>query len=502
MRTRTAVLLVFMLLAAGLVSSATRASAQTAEEQARRRFATGRDSLQNRRYQEALRDFRAVADDYKDTSVADDALLEIARYELEVGNSLQRSQEALDRLLKEHKDSDSAPMAHLLVGRVAMARGRTQADIDAAIGSFSRVEGLFPRSDAVPEALYYKGEVFRLVDRHTEAIPHYRDVTLRYPRTLWAARAHIGLSLTLARTGNALAAIDELQRVRLRFPDSPEADRAERLLTILYRLYVLPTTGVAPYQWSTKTLAGPAGRLRDILNLTMSPGDDLAATNDLGTLVFEAGKTAPTMVRHAPAYSAYYSRLGRLVIAGKGVLRVDPSTAIPLAAPQVAKPPRPLGELRAAVGLSTGDVLVSDGDTKSVLQFSESGKYIGEFSKTDASRLVVNQLDHVAMLDRESVWVTIVDRDRKTLLHVGPRGQGFEFKNPVDIAFDAFGHLYVLDRGSFTVWVFTPDGKLRTQFTLAEKAPGAFARARTLTLDSAGRLFIFDERAEAVRIYR
>jgi sugar lactone lactonase YvrE len=158
--------------------------------------------------------------------------------------------------------------------------------------------------------------------------------------------------------------------------------------------------------------------------------------------------------------------------------------------------------MHAAVGLSTGDVLVSDGDTRSVLQFSDAGKYIGEFSKTDASRLVVNQLDHVAMLDREARSVAIIDRDRRPLQHIGPRGQGYEFKNPVDIAFDAFGHLYVLDRGSFTVWVFTPDGKLRTQFTLAEKAPGAFARARALTVDSAGRLFIFDERAEAVRVYR
>ena len=502
MRTPTAVLLVFTLLAAGSVGSATRASAQSAEEQARRRFATGLDSLQNRRYQEALRDFRAVADDYKDSSVADNALLEIATYELEIGNSLQRAQEALDRLLKEHKDSDSAPMAHLLVGRVAMARGRTQADIDAAIGSFSRVEGMFPRSDAVPAALYYKGEVFRLVDRHAEAILEYRDVTLRYPRTPWAARAHIGLSLTLVRTGDALAAIEEDQRVRSRFPDLPEAARAAALLTILHRLYVLPAAGAPPYQWSTRTVAGPTGRLRDVLGLTMSPRDELAATNDLGTLVFEAGKLAPTMVGQAPAYSAYYSRLGRLVIAGKGVLRVDASTSVPLATPQVAKPPRPLGELRAAVGLSTGDVLVSDGDTKSVLQFSDSGKYIGEFSKTDASRLVVNQLDHVAILDRESASVAILDRDRRSLQHIGPRGQGYEFKNPVDVAFDAFGHLYVLDRGSLTVWVFTPDGRLRTQFTLAEKAPGAFARARALTVDSAGRLFIFDERAEAVRVYR
>jgi hypothetical protein len=41
-----------------------------------------------------------------------------------------------------------------------------------------------------------------------------------------------------------------------------------------------------------------------------------------------------------------------------------------------------------------------------------------------------------------------------------------------------------------------------TTFTIEEKSPGAFAKARALGVDSAGRLYIFDEKAKRIGVYQ
>ena len=50
--------------------------------------------------------------------------------------------------------------------------------------------------------------------------------------------------------------------------------------------------------------------------------------------------------------------------------------------------------------------------------------------------------------------------------------------------------------------MFGPKNRLITTFTIAEKTPGAFTRARALGLDAAGRLYIFDERVKRIQVYQ
>ena len=50
--------------------------------------------------------------------------------------------------------------------------------------------------------------------------------------------------------------------------------------------------------------------------------------------------------------------------------------------------------------------------------------------------------------------------------------------------------------------MFGPRNRLITAFTLAEKSPGAFTRARSMGLDAAGRMYIFDERVKRIQVYQ
>jgi outer membrane protein assembly factor BamD (BamD/ComL family) len=179
-------------LAAGLVLSAGAQQPANNEEFARRQYDSGMSFLQNHRYAEALKDLQAVVDSFGASTVAPTALLQIAQYQLEVARDVAATQTAIDRLLKDYANSDSAPMAHVLSGRLAMMKGHAPADVDAALASFERVPRLFPGTEGVAAAGFYAGEALRTVHRVDEALERYRRVRLEYPRSEWAARASLG----------------------------------------------------------------------------------------------------------------------------------------------------------------------------------------------------------------------------------------------------------------------------------------------------------------------
>ena len=123
----------------------TQGTGQTTDEDiARRQLDSGRSFLRQGNYPEALKDFRAVANDHATSSVADDALLEIGRYFFEIANDYPAATTAVDDLLKKYPTSNSAPDAYTLAGRLALARSHQPADLEAALANFDRVIRLVP----------------------------------------------------------------------------------------------------------------------------------------------------------------------------------------------------------------------------------------------------------------------------------------------------------------------------------------------------------------------
>src|SRR5262249_51003720 len=115
---------------------------------ARRQFGSGSTLMQSGRCAEGLKDFQTILESFARSSVADNALLQTALYQLEIARDSGAAQTAVDRLLKDYPDTDSAPMAHIVAGRIALAKGRASADVDAALASFERVPRRFPNDEA------------------------------------------------------------------------------------------------------------------------------------------------------------------------------------------------------------------------------------------------------------------------------------------------------------------------------------------------------------------
>jgi len=192
-------------------------------------------------------------------------------------------------------------MAHVLAGRLALTKGRSSAEVDAALASFERVSRLFPGSDAVAAAGYYAGETLRVVRRIDEALARYRRVTLEYPRSPWAARAALGVGYCLVQQDRAQPALQQIQWVRQQFPGSPAAAEALNLSTIIYRLYVRPPAQ-PPYGFSGRFVGSERSDFRDVVGVAFDPEGRVLLGHRGGVATFDAqGAVASTFVSDDPS---------------------------------------------------------------------------------------------------------------------------------------------------------------------------------------------------------
>jgi outer membrane protein assembly factor BamD (BamD/ComL family) len=478
-------------------------AAQSGEELPRRQYESGLSFLKGQRYAEALKDFQAIIESHPKSLVADNALLQIALYQIDVAKDLPASQSAIDQLLKTYPDTDSAPMAYVVGGRISMAKGRTPSDVDSAVASFERVERLFPGNDAVPAAGFYAGEALRLVRRNEEALARYRRVTASYPSSPWAARANLAAGYSLVQVDRAAAALPEVQRVRQMMPASAEAEAALHINSILYRLHVRAPKAPA-FTFNNRSIGPDRSNVDDVMGVKIDPLGRVLLGHNKGIAVFDAkGALAQTVAAQDPT-AFFVEEANRIVFARAGALHTERVSTMAITTPQAApKPPRPVEQIPAAAAMAMGHRLVVDKKEKQIVRYDAAGRYLGTFMPAiNTERIALNSLDDVAVIDRDAKAITVVDRDGKPLSRIPAKGPSYQLDEPVDLAFDRLDYLYVLDRGKGAVLVFGSKNRLITSFSIAENAPGAFVKARALGLDAAGRLYIFDEKPKRIQVYQ
>ena len=479
-------------------------TAQSGEELPRRQYESGLSFLKGQRYAEALKDFQAIIDSFPRSLVADNALLQVALYQIDVAKDLGAAQSAVDQLLKTYPDTDSAPMGYVVGGRISMAKGRTPSDVDSAVASFERVERLFPGNDAVPAAGFYAGEALRLVRRHEEALARYRRVTAAYPSSPWAARANLAAGYCLVQADRAAAALPEVQRVRQMMPSTIEAEAALHINSILYRLHVRAPKGPA-FTFSGRYIGPEKSNFNDVVGLKIDPLSRVLLGYNRGVAVFDLkGTMAQTVTAQDPT-AFFTDELNRVVFAREGALHTERVASTPITVPpdEPNKPPKVVEEIPSVVMMSNGQRLVINKKDKTVVRYDAGGRYLGPFMPAiNSERMAINSLDDVALIDRDAKAISILDRDGKPLSKIMAKGANYQLDEPVDVAFDRLGYLYVLDRGKASVLVFGPRNRLITNFTIAENTPGAFTRARALGLDAAGRLYVFDEKSKRIQVYQ
>ncbi|MFN7982281.1 MAG: tetratricopeptide repeat protein [Vicinamibacterales bacterium] len=491
---------ILAVIAAFVLSSATAGAQPSNEPFARRQFESGMTFLGNDRYTEAMKDLQAVVDSFPGSSVADDALLQIAQFQLEHAHDLDAAQTAIDKLLKDYPDADSAPMGHVLAGRIAFAKGRTSAAVDAALASYERVPRLFPGNEAVAAAGYFAGETLRTMRRDADALERYRRVTLEFPRSIWAARADLSAGYCLIQQGKAAQALQQFQHARQLQPDTATARTALYLNSIAYRLYM---HGAQPaFTYTNKPIGPERSEFRDVVGIKFSPTGDLMLGHKSGIAFFKPDGEPSQTMQSSDLSAFVMDDQGQIVIARQGTLVTGRAEAIAFAGLNSDGEMHAVDDIPSVLLNDQGERIIANPKGRTVIRAMPNGRFVSVFATGNIARMAQNWMGDVAMIDRSTKTVIVADRDGKVVTKIAAKGTGYELSDPTDLAYDLLGHLYVLDRGRSAVFVFGPKGALVTSLVLTDKMPGALNHGEALGVDGAGRLYVFDDRSRRIQVYQ
>jgi hypothetical protein len=257
------------------------------------------------------------------------------------------------------------------------------------------------------------------------------------------------------------------------------------------------------------------------LALSSQPTLYFATESGLGVLT-PGGTPFPKTVARPRGLAV--DRTGQLVAIDAGQLHPPTGPALTFSLPQSGGSAKALSNLQAVVQMSNGDWLVADGSERSLQRFSSSGVFIGTFGTGKFTRLAITGSDDVAALDRDQKAVVVFDGVGTVMAKVPLRATGYDLENAEDLTFDAFGHLYVLARNALGIFSPYPAApavtgapaapsaaapasraagyRLLTVFAPPQNSPAEIRRGTALAVDASGAVFLYDDRAEQVKVYR
>jgi DNA-binding beta-propeller fold protein YncE len=181
-----------------------------------------------------------------------------------------------------------------------------------------------------------------------------------------------------------------------------------------------------------------------------------------------------------------------------------PGISIAIAVPKPDGTSRPVESLRAAGMQSSGVIVAVDDETRTVQRFAPDGRPLGQMiiipSGPVPDRMAIGPLDEIALLDEKTI--TLFNRDGQQIGRIDFKGTSYLLRKPVDLAYDALGHLYVLDREMGALVVFGPSRQWIATFTGPDKGPGSLRRATAIALDSQGTLYVADDATERVYVFK
>ena len=155
---------------------------------ARQHLESGTQFYEQGRYNQALNDFQIIVTSMANTEYADDALLRIGRYYLDIEEDFEKAKESFDAALRGYPTGNAAPGRVLLPGRSGVSLGPDRGAIDDALANYQRVF-LYAGNPWIPAALYSTGVALERQGSFQEAVDAYFQVIVDHPRSEWSAGA-------------------------------------------------------------------------------------------------------------------------------------------------------------------------------------------------------------------------------------------------------------------------------------------------------------------------
>jgi tripartite motif-containing protein 71 len=168
----------------------------------------------------------------------------------------------------------------------------------------------------------------------------------------------------------------------------------------------------------------------------------------------------------------------------------------------------------AAVSPDGQRIYVVDSNHRQVKYFSSGGKQLGAFGKSldtatgegflNPLYVAVNPKGDIYVTDRSAAAIQIYSSTGKYISKFAPKTNEPNFSwSPLSLAFDKQGLMYVVDatKDQHRILVFDTSGQLKLQFGKEGTANGEFEFANGLTIRSNGDIYVADSNNSRVQVF-
>ena len=454
--------------------------------------------------EEALKGFEQIYTSYGKSGLSADALYQVAAYHYptaslrDLGSATRdqilRALALFNKIRKEYPTSSRAPEALYRLGLLALEPDNPKTSFDEAYAAFTSVTNVYPESPLAGPALYGGAAAQMRSGAFAVAQDDFARLLERYPALPETASARLAYGYCLYRSGDYARAMEEYQKVRDRNPGKPEAEVARERITLLHRLRLLPAVGRTVVYRPDGEFAGKVATLglRSVSALALGPDGNLLVIDAKQGIVLQigAGGRAIGQTPFAGVAAADSDPRGNLVMAGEGQIQVG-KRLLPLTRPE-GSTPRPIRDLSGMAVDGDGRVYVGDSRTMEVVQYGRNLDFRAAVYRSASGRLGPLRAgldDQLYILDTKEKTVVVYAEGKSTTrlrLDEAPAS----ILEPVDLAVDDLGDLYVCDAASGRVVVLDPSGKTLLAGLQADKARGGLLAPDRIEVDHQGRIYI------------
>lgn len=324
------------------------------------------------------------------------------------------------------------------------------------VAAVSATHARVPQQSAAPVSLLDQAVKAEAAFQFDLAAGELYQIVLERPQSpeAWPARARLARLLTL--TGDLPTALLECQALRnelssghpLRQPMFDLATTLARRLrgrlspSYFAALNMLQVQGVTQTDEPTHVDVDSAGRA---VLVDSGQGRAYVITADVASPVPSAGGVS----------AAAFLRDGRLIVADKTGISVAGAKPVFFNGTWDGKT-RQMKKTRALAATSVGDLLVVDRDYDGLLRCRIDATACAPWGPPGKVRaVVVGASDFVFVLDDRPQTVRVIDATGRLVASIGPSFDDRKFGEIVDIAVDGAYGLYVLDKATRLIDIFT-----------------------------------------------
>jgi len=498
-----------VVVAAGLLMGGAAGAQQQDPEAALRLFADAERLTEEGELAAALRNYELLVQQFPAAAIADDALLRTAEGRWQLGDR-SAAETAISALKNDYARTAGAAGAFVLEGNIRMATSRGPQDLEAAREAFRSVvllygEADFPNLEWRARALLRAGEASVLLGEPEAAAAHFVAAIEDEPHSPETERARLHLASVLMRSGEWQPATEILQRIideSVLGAGADDADddvvaTARRRLELIYRLQLRPSLSQRPWE-TARQLRFTGPQLKEPVGIAAGDNRGVVIVDpDIPLIaIVQADGTLTDRVPSSESFHPWWGRENHPYVATRrSVLDLGTRARQEFSVPDNDEM-KPVEEITAGAHGIHRQWMLLDSNRKQVLLFDENANYMSRLVGGDDSEPIDVAIDYVGrlyVLDRKAKSVVRFSADGGERTRVVQR----EWRRPEAIAVDGLGNLYVLDRDAKTIEIFDPEGQLLWQ--MGPQLPGGIElkSPRDISVDGSGRIYIADRDLKA-----